>query len=386
MSHRKIGVLTVGRSDFGRYSPVLHSLKNFDDIDVHLLVTGAHLAPAFGNTYLEIDSDGFEWQKGLDMTLSSDSKASVGKSIGLGTISIAQRLSTLNLDLLVVLGDRFEMLTGVCAALGFNLPVVHIHGGAVTEGALDELVRHSITKMSHYHLVSTDIYAQRVIQMGEEPWRVRNVGAPGLDHLLSHATLSRIDLSTKLNIDLSCGYILFSFHPTTLELDLLPNQIISLLDSLKNFSLPVVFTYPNTDPGYQLIINAIESYNSESVSPSIVLKNAGSFLFSNLISNASVIVGNSSSGIVESASFATPTVNVGSRQTGKIHPANVLNTIFDTTCIVNTLQKALSLEFSTSIKDLKNPYGDGHSGKRIANILATLDLNDKLLRKKFIDL
>ena len=208
--------------------------------------------------------------------------------------------------------------------------------------------------------------------MGEEPWRVRNVGAPGLDHLLSHATLSRIDLSSKLNIDLSCGYILFSFHPTTLELDLLPNQIISLLDSLKNFSLPVVFTYPNTDPGYQLIINAIESYNSESVSPSIVLKNAGSFLFSNLI--------------VESASFATPTVNVGSRQTGKIHPANVLNTIFDTASIVKTLQKALSLEFSTSIKDLKNPYGDGHSGKRIAKILATLVLNDKLLRKKFIDL
>lgn len=386
MHRRSIGILTVARSDFGRYLPILHALKEYPYVDVSLLVTGSHLSPAFGNTHLEIESEGFQWTEGLEMSLSSDSQASVGKSIGLGVISIAQELCNKKLDLLVVLGDRFEMLTGVCAALGFNLPVVHIHGGAVTEGALDELVRHGITKMSHLHLVSTDLYAKRLMQMGEEPWRVHNVGAPGLDNLVSQATLSKKELSRQVKLDLSTGYILLSLHPTTLELHLLPSQIHSLFSSLAYFNLPVVMTYPNSDPGHQLIIDAIEDFKMKSSSPCVALKNAGSFLFANLISNASVMVGNSSSGIVEAASFCTPTVNIGSRQTGKIHPANVLNTIFDSDQIVDSIHRALSTDFCSSISGLINPYGDGKSGRRIAKILATVDINERLLRKKFIDL
>lgn len=383
---RKIAVLTVGRSDFSRYRPVLKALRDLPQIQLRLLATGGHFSPTFGDSWREITESGFSFEPGLESMLASDSAASVGKAIGLGTLSLAQSFAADRPDLLVVLGDRYEMLSGVSAALGFGLPVVHIHGGAVTEGAIDELVRHALTKMSHLHLVSTEEYAQRVRQMGEEAWRVQVVGAPGLDELPDLASLSRAELSQRFGLDLSGPFILFSYHPVTLELKDLDAQIDSALAALNATGLPVVLTYPNADSGHQTIITKLEAYAVAHGDRAVTVANAGGNAYVSLMAHAAAMMGNSSSGLVESPSFKLPVVNIGTRQDGKIKPANVIDTGDGGESVAQGLTTALDPAFRRGLADLVNPYGDGRAGQRIAAILADLDISPRLLRKKFIDL
>lgn len=381
--NRKIAVLTVGRSDFGRYHPVLRALRDYADVALRVLATGAHFSPAFGNSVSEIIDAGFAMEPGLEMSLASDSPASVGKAIGLGTLSLAQAFAVDRPDLLVVLGDRYEMLAGPMAALGFNIPVVHLHGGAVTEGAIDEQVRHALTKMSHLHLVSTEEYARRVRQMGEEPWRVINVGAPGLDDLAAHGRLDLATMSARVGLDLSGGFLLVSFHPVTLELDSLPTQLAALLDALDELGRPVVLTYPNTDPGHHQVIAAIEAF-AAARSWAVTVRNAGTELYTSLMARADAMVGNSSSGLVEAPSFRLPVINIGTRQDGKIKAGHLIDCAATRPAVAAALARALDPAFRAGLADLVNPYGDGRAGPRIAHILRTVPL-DGLLRKKFVD-
>ncbi len=383
---RSIAVLTVGRSDFSRYRPILRALQVRTDVSLRLLATGGHFSPTYGETWREIDAAGFTFEPGLESTLACDTPVGVGKTIASATAALAQSFARERPDLLVLLGDRYEMLSGANAALGFNLPVVHIHGGAVTEGAIDELVRHALTKMSHYHLVSTEEYAGRVRQMGEEGWRVHTVGAPGLDELSDLVTFDRAGLASETGLDLSNGFLLLSFHPVTLELSDTENQIRVILDVIASSSLPCVITYPNADPGSQSIIAAVDAHAKTFPAKTKIFANAGSRLYTSLMAHATAMIGNSSSGLVEAPSFRLPVVNIGTRQDGKIKPVNVIDCNCMNHEIANALQNAVSRTFRDSLARLINPYGDGRSGQRIADILTSLPLDAKLLRKRFIDI
>lgn len=382
---RQIAVLTVGRSDFGRYLPVLRALRDRKEVDLRLLVGGAHYSEKFGQTWREIEEAGFTFENGMEMFLDADTPDAVGKSIGLGTLALSQAFSCKCPDLLVLLGDRYEMLCGANAAIGFNLPVVHIHGGAVTEGAIDELVRHALTKMSHLHLVSIGEYAKRIHQMGEEEWRIHVVGAPGLDDLPNQANTKLADISESLSLDLSNGFVLATFHPVTLETKYVKQQTDNLLNSIEKLSLPSIITYPNSDRGHQEIISAIEGY-ADTHSNCRILANATSSFYASLMANASLMVGNSSSGIVEAATFRLPVVNIGTRQSGKLKPQNIIDCGYSTDSINDAINIALSPEFRDSLLRMVNPYGDGKSGSRIADILCTVPIDDTLLRKRFANL
>lgn len=383
---RKIGVLTVARSDFGIYESLLDQLKTDPDFELCLLVTGAHFAPIFGRTVADIVEKGFKYVPGLEMLVASDSPEGVGKSIGLGIISLTQAFAAQRLDLLVVLGDRVEMLCGPVAAMGYNIPVAHIHGGAVTEGAIDELVRHAITKMSHLHFVSCQQYADRVIQMGEEPWRVHNVGAPGLDRIVANKRLPKDALSARVELDLGRDTLLATYHPVTLELRDLDTQVDAVLAALDRSGYQVVVTYPNSDVGSSTIIEKFHKFSDQYPDRVRLLKNAGTELYLSLMATVSAMVGNSSSGIVEAPSFRLPVVNIGTRQQGKVRAANVIDVGYSPDEILAGIQLATSREFAKGLRDLTNPYGDGNASRRIVEVLRTIPLDDRLLRKKFVDL
>ncbi len=384
-SSREIAVLSVGRSDFGRYRPVLSALKRQSSVRLRLLAGGSHFNPRFGNTIREIEESGFEWIPGLGATVEDDTPAAVGRAIAEGTRKLTDYFDRERPDLLVVLGDRYEMLAGAGAALGFNLPVAHIHGGAVTEGAIDELVRHALTKMSHLHLVSCDTYAERLRRMGEEPWRVHVTGAPGLDELKDLARLSVEEASQAVGLDLSKPTLLVCYHPVTLEAGQVGTQINALLRAVEGSGLQAVMTYPNPDYGSAAVIGALKTFAAAHPGRVRLLKNAGTDLYASLLSHARAMVGNSSSGIVEAPSFRLPVINIGTRQDGKIRAANVIDTGYGTEEILDAVRQAVSSAFRKSLSDLVNPYGDGKSGPRIAEILAGVDLDDRLLRKKFLD-
>lgn len=382
---REIAILTVGRSDYGRYRSIVRGLKNNPSTRLRLLPTGGHLSPRFGHTVDEITRDGYPWERGLDILLDTESSSGVGKAIGLGCIALSQSFATSRPDLVVVLGDRYEMLCGAAAALGFNIPVVHIHGGAVTEGAIDELIRHALTKMSHLHLVSCELYAQRVRQMGEEDWRVITVGAPGLDELDELATMPIAAASDAVGLDLTKPTLLVTYHPVTLEIDRVRSQAVNLIEALRNAGHQMVVTYPNADPGALAIISSFEEFARTDEKRVRIFKNMMTGLYVNLMKHCAALVGNSSSGIVEAASFGRPVVNVGTRQDGKLHPSNVITVGYAVEEITAGIQKALSPAFRRSIQGIKNPYGDGRAGSRIAKILETIPIDEKLLRKKFVD-
>lgn len=383
---RKIGVVTVGRSDFGLYESTLKLLFADPFFDVALLPCGSHHSPEYGRTISEIEKKGMTYEKDLEMLLSSDSPQSVGKSIGLGIISFAQKFVTLQPDILLVLGDRYDMICGPVAAMGYTIPVAHIHGGAITEGAIDELVRHAITKMSHIHFVSCQQYADRIIQMGEEKWRVFNVGAPGLDRTLTFNRLTAKEASVRLGLDLDQKTILVAYHPVTLETQQLEEQLNALLTALESTDFQIILTYPNADVGHTIIIDQFLQFSEKYKDRVRLIKNAGTDLFFSLMGLVKAMVGNSSSGISEAASFKLPVVNIGSRQEGKLRAANVIDIGYTSEEIKAGIKLAVSDHFREGIKDLNNPYGNGHAGERIVKVLREIRINDKLLRKKFVDL
>lgn len=378
---RSIGVVTGARSEYGLLFPVLKAISAESALSLKLFVTGMHLSPDFGLTVREIERD-FEITERVEMLLASDTPEAISKSTGIGMIGFAQTFARHRPDILVVLGDRFETLAAVVAALPFTIPVAHIAGGEATEGAIDDAIRHSISKMSHLHFVSLDEYRRRLIQMGEEPWRVTVSGEPGLDNLSSIPDLSTHELERRVGMSLTPSPLLVTFHPVTLELGQAEKQIGELLAALDRVGMPVVFTAPNADTEGRIITRRIQDFVQQHRDTRLVTS-LGTAAYFSMMRRSAAMVGNSSSGIVEAASFELPVVNLGSRQRGRIHGRNVIHANVEADEIVRAITSALSPDFRQGLVDLTNPYGDGKAAGRIVSVLNTVSLDRKLLMKSF---
>jgi UDP-hydrolysing UDP-N-acetyl-D-glucosamine 2-epimerase len=379
---KTIGVVTVGRSDYGIYLPVMKLIKAQPDLSLRIFAGGMHLAPEFGCTARAIEEDGFEISERVEILPSSDSPAAVAEAMGRGTIGFAQAYTRQRPDVLLVLGDRFEMHSAVVAALPLKIPVAHIHGGELSEGAIDDALRHSITKMSHLHFVATETYGNRVIQMGEEPWRVVISGAPALDNLKTIELPTRAQLAKDYDLREEESFLLVTYHPVTLEHEQTEEQITALLEALGESDMAVVFTYPNADTGNRAIIQLMGEYVASN-SRARTFVNLGTQGYFSMMKHAAAMVGNSSSGIIEAASFRLPVVNIGNRQRGRLRAANVIDVGYSRSEIVAGIRQALAPDFRTRLDDLVNPYGDGRAAERIVETLRSVELNDKLLLKHF---
>jgi UDP-N-acetylglucosamine 2-epimerase (non-hydrolysing)/GDP/UDP-N,N'-diacetylbacillosamine 2-epimerase (hydrolysing) len=382
---RHIGVVTVGRSDYSLYHPILKKIEADAGLHLHLIVAGMHLSPEFGLTYRYIEEDGFEIGDRVELSLCSDSPEGISKSMGLGVIGFAQSYARFRPDLLVVLGDRFEMVAGVLAAQPFNIPLVHIHGGERTEGAMDDAFRHSITKLSHLHMVATEEARRRVIQLGEEPGRVTISGAPALDTIAAMKLYSRKELQGRLGLSLETAPLLVTFHPVTLQYEKTDLYIGELLEAIERTSMPVVFTYPNADTGGRVIIEAIEKYASTH-SNCICAPTLGLRGYYSLMNYAAAMVGNSSSGIIEAASFELPVVNIGDRQKGRLRGGNVIDAESSSDEISEAIQTAIHPRFRAELVGMANPYGDGQAAERIVRVLRETELSPALIQKTFYDI
>jgi UDP-N-acetylglucosamine 2-epimerase (non-hydrolysing)/GDP/UDP-N,N'-diacetylbacillosamine 2-epimerase (hydrolysing) len=379
---RTLGVVTVARSDYGIYLPLLRKIQADPDLQLHLIVAGMHLSPEFGLTAEAIEADDFEISERVEMLLSSDTPTGIAKSMGLGTIGFSQAYSRFRPDMLVVLGDRFEMHTAALAALPFKIPVAHIHGGELTQGVIDDALRHCITKLSHIHFVATEEYGRRVLQMGEESWRIIVSGALSLDNLRSVNLLDAPELESLHGMRLDREPLLVTFHPVTLDYERTEWHIAELLSALDNFDMPIVFSLPNSDTGGRVIISAIKDFVS-SHSTAQMVDNLGTQGYFSLMSLAAAMVGNSSSGIIEAPSFNLPVVNIGSRQEGRIKAENVIDVGYDSEAIVKGVKRAIQPEFRQKLKGLHNPYGTGNAAEEIIKRLKEVELDKKMIVKRF---
>ncbi len=382
---REIGVVTVARSDYGIYRSLLQSLQAADDVQLSLYVSGMHLSPDHGWTSKIVENDGYRIADRIDMLMSADSPTGIAKSIGNSISGFAQSFDRWRPDILVVLGDRFDMIGAAIAALPFKIPVAHIHGGEVTSGAIDDMYRHCLTKLSHLHFVSTEDYGRRVIQLGEQPWRVTVSGAPGLDLLKQVQLFSKEEIEKRYGLNLSEAPLLVTFHPVTLQFEDAARQTMQLLDAIDVAGMPVVFTQPNADTNGSVILQMIRAYLLTHNDAAMV-ENFGAQGYFSMMKYASAMVGNSSSGLVEAPSVHLPVVNVGDRQGGRIRGVNVIDTNYETQDILRAIKTAVSKEFRQSLIGTVNPYGDGTASQRIADRLRTVEIDGSLISKGFYDL
>lgn len=382
---RTIGVVTSSRADYGIYRPLLQAIAAEPGLRLALFVTGMHLAPEHGLTVRAIEVDGFAIAERVEGLLADDSAAGIAQSMGLTTQGFARAFARSRPDLLLVLGDRFEMHAAALAALPFTIPLVHIHGGELTAGAIDDALRHSLTKLSHLHFVATEAYAARVRQLGEEPWRVTVSGAPGLDALAGFVPLAAAELEARIGLPLDPAPLLVTFHPVTLEPGQAGQQLTELLAALDLAGLPVLFTAPNADAGGRLIVSLLADYVARRPQTRLVTS-LGSAGYFSLMTHAAAMVGNSSSGLIEAPSFALPVVNVGDRQEGRVRAANVLDVGYGRQQIAAAIARATEPAFRKSLAGLPNPYGDGRAAARIIEVLKTVAIDPRLLKKRFCDL
>jgi GDP/UDP-N,N'-diacetylbacillosamine 2-epimerase (hydrolysing) len=383
---QKICVVTGSRAEYGLLKPLLIQISRQKEWQLQLLVTGMHLSPEFGLTYKEIERDGFPITKKIETLLSSDNPEGVVKSMGLGAIGFADALKELQPDLIVILGDRFEILSIAEAALIFRIPIAHLHGGEITEGAYDESIRHAITKMSHLHFASTEIYRQRIIQMGEDPDRVFNVGAIGLDNIKFLKLLSKSEVQKKLNIKFKKYNYLITFHPTTLNETTASQDFKELISALqKQEDSLFIFTKSNADNGGRIINKLIDDYVFLHPQTSISFSSMGQQLYLSVMQYVNAVVGNSSSGIIEAASLKVATINIGDRQKGRIQPHNIINCSIEQNDIKKAFEKVKLSSFKKNLQELENPYGSGNTASSIITILKGIDLK-KLIPKKFYDI
>jgi GDP/UDP-N,N'-diacetylbacillosamine 2-epimerase (hydrolysing) len=378
--NKKIIVISAGRSDYDRYYPILKGLNKKKKIKIYLFLTKAHQDEKFGNTYSFIDKD-FSIIK--NKYTNNDFRKNMTESFCDDLSFLVKKIKKINPNLLVVLGDRFEMLIGPISVIPNNTPIVHFFGGAVTEGAIDEQVRHAITKMSHLHFVATQSYKERLIQLGEEKWRIKNIGVHSLDIFKKKSNKTKKKLNKYFKFDFNKPYCLVTFHPVTLELNRIRNQLKNLLYCLKKSNLNIAFTYPNADPKNEIIIESYKK-NFNDKNKYLFIKNCGNENYASIMKNCLFVIGNSSSGLVEAASLKIPSINIGTRQNGKLKPTNVIDSDYSIKKILIAIKKAQSPKFKKEIKKLKNPYQSKLSVSKVVDTLVKLKINDKLLRKKFI--
>lgn len=382
---RTIGVVTVARSDYGIYRPVLRGIAGDAELELRLFVSGTHLASDHGATVREIEADGFPIAARIKSVSDEDDATSIARGAGQAVGGFADAFAASRPDLLLALGDRFEMLAAAFAALLLRLPVAHLHGGEASEGAFDESIRHALTKLSHLHFAATEQAARRIRQLGEEPWRVVVSGAPALDEIARLEPLADDELERRIGLPLDPPPLVVTYHPPTLD-PRDPGELVQeLLAAVEQSGLPAVFTYPNADPGGLAVRRAIDAYVADHPRTRAV-SSLGSRAYHSLLRHAAAVVGNSSSGIVEAASFRAPVVNVGNRQDGRLRPGNVIDVDDDRDAIAAAIQRALSPDFRASLAELTNPYGDGHAAEAIVATLRQVELGPRLLTKRFHDL
>ncbi len=382
---RKICVITGTRADYGLLRWVMQSIKNDSELTLQIIATGMHLSPEFGLTYREIEQDGFLIDRKVEMLTSSDTSVGIAKSMGLGMIGFADALNELRPDLIVVLGDRFEIFAAASASLVSLIPVAHLHGGETTEGAFDEALRHSITKMSHLHFVAAEEYRKRVIQLGEHPERVFLVGGLGIDNIKRLKLLDRAELEASLDFKLGQKNLLITFHPVTLEGATSAGQMAELLASLESLEdTHLIFTMPNADAGSRALSDMIGQFVSTR-SNARVYTSLGQLRYLSCIANVDGVVGNSSSGLIEVPSFGKGTINIGDRQRGRLKAASVIDCDADRQSITSALQQLYSPEFQATLKTIRNPYGEGGASEKVIDILRNYPL-ETILKKSFYDL
>lgn len=382
----KICVATGTRAEYGLLKPLIDRIKSESSFTLQLLVTGAHLSPEFGLTYKQIEEDGYVIDQKVEMLMSSDTAEGITKSMGLGMIGYADALKQLQPDILVILGDRYEMLALASTALIFRVPIAHIHGGEITEGAYDDAIRHSITKMSTLHFTSTEIYRQRVIQLGELPDRVFNVGAIGLDNFRSLHLLSKEELEIGLQIKFRRYNYLVTFHPETLSVQSAEDQFNELLKAIDEQKDSLfIFTKANADTDGRVINQLMEEYVSKYPDKAVAFSSLGSLKYLSLMKQVTAVVGNSSSGILEAPSAPTATINIGDRQKGRIQAESIFNCQAYREEILHAFDEIKEASFIEKIKKVVNPYGDGTASSQIMNILKKVKSTD-LKTKTFYDI
>lgn len=385
---RSVGVVTVGRSDYSLYRPILRRIEAEPGLDLLLYVSGAHLAPEFGRTVEAIEADGFPIAERVEMLLASDTASGVARSMGLGTLGFAQAFERTRPDVLLVLGDRFEMHAATVAAVPFRIPVGHIHGGELTLGAIDELFRHSMTKLSHLHFASAEVHARRIRQMGEEDWRVTVSGAVALDEIRALEAAGELPgpsaLGEKVGLDPSEPTLLVTLHPETQKPEETGALTSMLASVLEDTGMQVILTYPNADPAGREIIARWEDLAAREERV-VVVRNLGTRAYFGCMKHARAMVGNSSSGIIEAPSLGLPVVNIGDRQAGRLRAANVIDVPAEQGAVAAALRRATDPAFRSSLHNLENPYGDGHAAERIVSVLKSLEPSERLLRKRFVD-
>ena len=348
------------------------------------MVTGAHLCAEYGMTVQDIEGDGFPVAARVEMPLTSDTGEVIATAMGTAAAKMAPVLAHLKPDLLLVLGDRTEVLATAVAALPQLIPMAHIHGGESSEGAIDEGIRHAVTKLSHLHFAATNFYARRLIQMGEEEWRVHVSGAPGLEHIRRGNQPCKEDIEQELGLDLSQPSLLLTYHPVTLSKDRGVSDVVEVLAAVEASGLPVVITYPNADMGGREIIRLVEAFQAR-YSRAQVRVNLGSRLYLGLLRHVAALVGNSSSGIIEAASFGQPVVNVGDRQRGRLRSANVIDVAAKRDAIVAGIEQAMDPGFKKNAAECANPYDHGKASDTILSVLKEVELGPRLIQKRFMD-
>lgn len=384
---KKIVVLTATRAEYGLLKPLIVKIDNDEELELHIAVTGMHLSQEFGMTVEEIEADGLPIDKKVEILLSSDTHVAVSKAMGLALISFSEYFEEVKPDALLVLGDRYETLAVCIAATNARIPIFHLHGGETTEGAVDEAIRHSITKMSYLHFTSTEVYRKRVVQLGESPDRVFNVGAIGVENALREDLMSLSELEESIDFSLSGGYAVGTFHPVTLEdktAEKQTKELIEALDMCSNTSF--VFTKANADTDGRIINEMLDDYAKRN-DRFLFLDSLGARRYLSALKYAQFVIGNSSSGIIEAPSYHIPTIDIGDRQKGRIKGETVINCEPLRGSIINAINKARSEEFIIKAQKAENPYGIGNTSSQIMSIIRRFLLRDSIdLKKKFYDI
>jgi len=381
---RKICVVTGTRAEYGLFYWLMKEIQADVELQLQLIVTGMHLSPEFGLTFKTIENDGFSIDAKVEMLLSSDTPVGIAKSIGLGVIGFADALDSLKPDIMVVLGDRYEILAATQAALVARIPVAHIHGGETTEGAIDESIRHAITKMSHLHFVAADAYRTRVIQLGENPDMVINVGSLGIENIKRLQLLDRSQLEQSINFELGNTSFLVTYHPATLGTIEPGAAMQALLEALDHFpDARIIFTKPNSDADGRILGQMIDEYARCNQGRVAVFTSMGQIRYLSALQFVDAVIGNSSSGIIEAPACKTPTVNIGDRQAGRLKADSVVDSLETAESIVAAINKVLSPSFHEVAKNCVSLYGHGKSASQIKNHLKQANLNSV---KRFYDL
>ena len=385
---KRIGIMTGTRAEYGLLKSLMQEINKDNDLELYLIVSGMHLSPEFGMTYKEIEEDGFEINAKVEMLLSSDSPAGISKSIGLGVIGFADEFQRADLDMLILLGDRYEALSAAISAMVMRIPIAHLHGGELTEGAIDEGIRHSITKMSYLHFTSTEQYRNRVIQLGENPERVFYVGALGVENIKKINLMTKEEMEKSIHFEIDENTVVVTYHPVTLENNTVEEQFLNLLKVLdRNPKIRMIFTKANADTNGRIVNELIDKYAAQNSERACAFMSLGQKRYLSALKYCRIVIGNSSSGIIEAPSFGKPIINIGDRQKGRICADSVINCGYTQQEIQRAMETALTEEFENKARNCRNPYEKENTAANIISVIKDYLLNDKIkLKKGFYDI